>query len=223
MSTEVSVPKSAEVGTLYDRNTFDVDASDFQLPKVYICQPLTKAVQEEIARPGDVIVAVGPDDPDAEVVVESKNPGEGLLFQILRLDKGKSFSEQGGQLQTWRFDDPESHPDAWTTYSYTVALPEVDPDMPHKLLLTKSNQGTAKRINMLLGKTVQRGGNLYDVAFRLTTQSKQNDKGKWHVAVVKQVEATDDGITTAEALSDMVNTNAPAAAAITAPAEAPAI
>lgn len=223
MSNDVAVRATAEVAPLYDRSTFDVDASDFALPKVYICQPLTKSVQDGLAKPGDVIVAAGPEDPDAEVVVEFKNPADGLLFHVLRMDKGKSFSENNGPLQTWAFNDPEAHPDAWVTYFYTLALPEVDGDMPHKLLLTRSNQGTAKRINMQLGKALQKGGNLYDLAFRLTTEPRQKDNHKWHVVVVKLATATQDGIDTAESLSDMVNANTAPQAALAAPTEAPAI
>lgn len=220
MSNDVAVRPNAEIAPLYDRSTFDVDAGDIALPKVYICQQLTKTVQDERAKAGDVIVAAGPEDPDAEVVYEAKKGGEGVLFHVLRLDRGKSYSENNGPLQTWAYNDPTAHADAWTTYTYTVALPEVDSDMPHKLLLTKSNRGTAKRINLMLAKAVQHG-NLYDVAFRLTTEPKQNEKGKWFVAVVKTVTATDDGTTVAEALSDMVNTTP--APAIAAPVDAPAI
>lgn len=222
MTNDVAVHPGNEIAPLYDRNTFNVDAGDIALPKVYICQPLTQAVTEGLAKPGDVIVAAGPDDPDAEVVYSFKDGGAGVLFHVLRLDRGKSYSEQGGQLQTWDYYDQSAHPDAWTTYTYTIALPEIDADMPHKLLLTKSNRGTAKRINLLLAKAVQHG-NLYDTAFRLTTAPKQNEKGKWHVAVVKSVEADEDGINVAESLSDMVNANQAPAAPVAAPAEAPAI
>jgi hypothetical protein len=223
MSNDVAVRSSTEIAPLYDRSTFNVDAGDIALPKVYICQALTKSVTDELAKSGDVIVAAGPDDPDAEVVYSPKDKDDaGVLFHVLRLDRGKSYSEKNGPLQTWAFDDPAAHADAWVTYTYTVALPEIDPDMPHKFLLTKSNRGTAKRINLMLAKAVQHG-NLYDVAFRLTTAPKQNEKGKWFVAVVKTDTATPDNITVAEALSDMVNTNAPASAAVAAPVDAPAI
>lgn len=224
MSNEVAVRVrgGSEIAPLYDRSTFNVDAGDIALPKVYICQALTKAVQDELAKAGDVIVAAGAEDPDAEVVYSAKEGGVGVLFHVLRVDKGKSFSENNGPLQSWAFNDPAAHPDAWTTYTYTVALPDIDPDMPHKLLLTRSNQGTARRINLLLAKSVQRGGHLYDLAFRLTTEPKQNDKGKWYIAVVKAVEPDSEGITVSESLSDMVNST-PAAAPTTAAEDAPAI
>lgn len=217
-STTVAVPPKQEIAPLYDRNTFDIGTEDIALPKLYICQPLTKAVQDDIAKAGDVIVAAGSEDPDAEVIYSSKAGGEGVLFRVLRLDRGKSYSEPGGQLQTWTYDDSSAHPDAWTTYTYTVVLPEVDQDMPHKFLLTRSNRRTAKRMNLLLAKALQKGS-LYDVAFRLTTEQKQNDKGRWHVAVVKVV-TSDEGIDAAEALSDMVNVtpSAPVAPATDAPA-----
>jgi hypothetical protein len=175
-----------------------------------------------LAKPGDVIIAAGPDDPDAEVVHSFKEGGTGLLFHVLRLDRGKSYAESGGQLQTWAYDDPEAHEKSWTTYTYTIALPEVDASVPYKLLLTRSNNGTAKRINLVLAKTVQHG-NLYDTAFRLTTAPKQNDKGKWHVAVVNVVEADLNGLEVAEALSDMVNNSIKPQAALVVPSEAPAI
>lgn len=226
-SKAVAVPPKQEIAPLYDRNTFDIGTEDIALPKVYICQPLTKAVQDEIAKSGNVIVAAGPEDPDAEVVFAEPDKNgknavafpEGVLFRVLRLDRGKSYSEPGQQLQTWAYDDPNAHEDAWTTYTYTVVLPEVDPDMPHKFLLTRSNRGTAKRMNLLLAKALQKG-NLYDVAFRLTTERKSNEHGTWHVAVVKVV-SSDDGVDAAESLSDMVNVTP--SAPVAAPADAPAI
>ena len=217
-STAVAVPPKQEIAPLYDRNTFDIGTEDIALPKVYICQPLTKAVQDEIAKAGDVIVAAGSEDPDAEVVYSFKQGGEGVLFRVLRLDRSKSYSEPGGQLQTWAYDDPNAHADAWTVYTYTVILPEVDPDMPHKFLLTRSNRGTAKRMNLVLAKALQKGS-LYDIAFRLTTEPKSNEKGKWHIAKVR-VDDTDVGLEDAASLSDMVNVtpSAPVAPAADAPA-----
>lgn len=226
-SKAVAVSPKQEIAPLYDRNTFDIDAGDIALPKVYICQPLTKAVQDEIAKSGNVIVAAGPDDPDAEVIYAEPDKNgkgavahpEGVLFRVLRLDRSKSYSEPGGPLQTWAYDDESAHPDAWTVYTYTVILPEIDPDMPHKFLLTRSNRGTAKRMNLLLAKALQKG-NLYDVAFRLSTEPKTNDKGKWHIAVVRTT-TSDVGVDEAEALSDMVNVTP--SAPVAAPADAPAI
>jgi hypothetical protein len=228
MATKAVAPRETgnEIAPLYDRNTFDIGTEDIQLPKLYICQALTKSVQDERAKAGDVIVAAGPEDPDAEVVYSVKNGGEGVLFRVLRLDRGKSISldasgnpAPNGRLTSWSYNDPAAHPDAWTTYTYTLILPEIDPDMPHKFLLTRSNRQTAKRMNLLLAKAVQHG-NLYDVAFRLTTEMKENDNGRWYVAVVRTA-TSDAGITEAEALADMVNVTP--SAPVAAPADAPAI
>ena len=152
---EVAPATSTEIAPLYDPSSFNIDAGDIALPKVYICNALTKSVQDDRAKSGDVIVAAGPDDPDAEVVYATKAGGEGLLFRVLRLDRGKSFAEKGEKLQTWAYDDPAAHPDSWTTYTYTVILPEVDPEMPHRFLRSTTSRSVSRRSS---ARTTRAGG-----------------------------------------------------------------
>jgi hypothetical protein len=121
---------------------------------------------------------------------------EGVLVHVLAMRKGWSLSEEG-ELQTWAFDDPNRHPDAWVTYHYVLALPEHDPDVPYKMLFTKTGAPAAKQINTVLSRRAASGPS-FMTAFRITTAKREKQLGnstvRWTVPRVRSVDATQEGV-----------------------------
>lgn len=187
-----------------------IGSDDIALPKLYKGEYQSQLVQDDVVPKGSIFVASGPDDPDPQVVWEmpakGKEAAEGVLVHVLDLKKGKSISVDG-DLQTFAFDDPAAPDDAWATYQYVVVLPEVDEEIPVKLLLTKTSAPTAKRINFLLKKNESRGP-AYATAFRLTTVPREKSANgqtyKWFVWQARQVEADPKHVAIAETVSAMV-------------------
>ncbi len=187
-----------QVPALHQTPALQITAEDIALPRIYIGQYMSKAVQEQLVKAGDVYSATGQEDPDPQVLCP-EGSDEGVIFYVIALRKGKSISD-GGELQLFDFDDPSAPPEAWVTYNYTVCVPSVDEDVPFKLLLTKTGRPAALNINTVLKKN-SISGPAWVNAFKLTTAKRENAKGKFYVARVTTVEADAKAVEVAQNLA----------------------
>ena len=224
MSTAVE-QVSASVPDLVRTPALDITAEDVALPRIYVAQFTSQAVKDGLVKPGALYAASGSDDPDPQILATPGNKDgvaedKAITFHVLGLVKGWSHSEDGGDLQTWRFDDPDRHPDAWVTYTYSVALPEIDDQVPYRWLLTRSARNTARGINTVLVKNAATAPS-YGTAFAAFTAHRSNAKGEWYVPRVKPIEAKKENVEIAERLAVMVSNANPAD--INATGEEPAI
>lgn len=202
-STAVEKAAPAQVPDLVRTPALEITAEDVALPRIYLGQYMTEAVKHKLVDFGDVFTASGPDDPDPQVLWKLNSKDEGVLFHVLALKKGKSFSD-GGELQLYDYDDPSAPAEAWITYNYTVALPEVDEEVPYKLLLTRTGRNTAKQINTVLKKNEGRGP-AWATGFRLTAVQRENAKGEFVVPRIAVVnEPPIEAVKSAETLALMI-------------------
>lgn len=194
-----------EVPQLAATPSLELDANDILRRRVYIGQPLSAAVTEQLAKSGDVFVSAGADDPDPEVLYTGpydaeKNPG--VLFHVLNMRKGKS-KKVGNDFMVYAFGDPDAPADADTTYNFDLVLPEHDEDLPYKFTLSRSGASTARKIiDVLVRNSIN--GPFYNTAFHMWTTEKQKaGVGKWYVAQVKPVEANKKHVEIAASLDTM--------------------
>lgn len=198
---EVEKPQAA-VPALVQTPALEITAEDVALPRLYIGQFSSTAVKKKFVDEGVLFTALGQDDPDP-CVIWTPEDKEGVIFHVLGLRKGRSLSTDG-ELETWAYDDPDASPDAWVTYNYFVSLPELDPELPYKWLLTRSATPSAKQINMRLSKNLA-AGPAWTTAFELTTAPRQNKKGDYFVPQVKQVEAKEANVKIAESMAVLIS------------------
>lgn len=223
MTSQAVSRRESQVPDLRPTPATQLTAEDIALPRVYLGQFMSRAVQDGLVRAGDVFSAVGQDDPDPQVLWSPwRDDGgsgkthkwvwdtskDGPVFYVLGLRKAKSFSEDGGELQLYDFDDPTAPEKAWTTYNYTITIPSVDDEIPFKFLLTKTGRPAAQIINMVLMKN-SIGGPAWANAFELTTGERENQKGKYYVARVTPAEPDPKHADAIEALGVMVSQSAP--------------
>lgn len=187
-STAVSRREASAVPALAPTPATTITAEDIAIPRLYIGNLTSGAVREQLAKFGDVYLALGADDTEPQVLWSLNSSDAGVLFHVLHLRKGKSWSPDGGRLELYDFDDPSAPAEAWTTYNYTLFLPEVDEDMPARLLLTKTGRATAQKINTVIARNAGAGPS-WQNAFRLTSAKRKNDKGEFAVAQVALAEA----------------------------------
>jgi len=202
MANEVAVKAASAVPALRPTPAaLDITSEDVALPRIYIGQYMSQAVKDGLVKAGSIFAATGPDDPDPNVLSTATKEGatDPVRIHIVGLHKGKSYSEQGGELELYSYNDPKAPEGAWTTYNYSVVLPTVDTEMPFKWLLTRTGQNTAKQINTVLKKNEARGPAWIN-AFDLTTQKRENAKGEFFVARVAVVEPDPEHIKIAEEL-----------------------
>lgn len=183
----------------------DIGHEDVALPKIKLAQFMTEQVKEQLVKPGCIFSATSKDDSDP-IVLWDKSKGEGVLFHVLHLRKGKSVSE-GGELQLYDYNDPDAPPEAWVTYNYSVALPEFDTDVPYSLLLTRTGAPAAKQLNTILKRNEVKGP-AHLLAFRLTAVERENAKGKFYVPRITQVEPTAEGVAVANNLATVMSGSA---------------
>lgn len=208
-STAVATTEKAAVPALVQTPSVELTAEDVALPTIKLGQFMSDHVQEDRVPAGSIFAATGADDPDPVVLWEQES-SDLVKFHVLALRKGKSVSE-GGELVLFQYDDPNAPPDAWVTYNYFVALPDVDSEMPYKLLLTRTGKPAAQQINTVVAKNLAAGRAAHTLAFTLDCVQRENKKGKFFVPRVKQVEADEKEVAIAEGLLPMVaqEANAP--------------
>lgn len=205
-AVEKRVEKSA-LPSLINTPAMQITAEDVALPRLYVGQFMSKAVQDDLVKMGDIYSSTGADDPDPVVLWSLKEKDTpGILFHVTGLRKGKSYSD-GGELSLWDYDDPSAPAEAWVTYNYTLVLPEIDEQVPFKLLLTKTGRPTALQINTVLARRATAGPS-WTNAFRLTSAERSNAKGKYAVARVQSVEAEKKNVEIAEKLAVVMSSAA---------------
>lgn len=198
-STAVAVPAMIQPA-------LEIEASDIQLPRLYIGQYSSKAVKNKHVdvQAGDIFLAQGADDPEPIVLFREGDPSDtGPVIYVLGMYRGKSYSEEGGELELYAYDDPAAPEKAWVTYNYTLAIPSVDEDVPVKWLCTKTAKGAATKINTTLMKNSAKGPAWLN-AFRLSTAGRSNPKGDYFVPMSTNVEVDPDHVDIAEALAVLV-------------------
>lgn len=184
--TDIEPAGSGNLPALATTPALEIGGADVALPRVYIGQSSSDQVQDGRVKFGDIFVALGQDDPEPVVVAEVDTDDE-LLFHVLGMKRGKSVSHDG-KLDLYQYDDPNAPAEAWVTYNYVVALPEVDENMPFKMLWTRSQTPAAKQLNLVLAKNGSRGPAWIN-AFRVKTAFRSSEKGRWYVPIVRPVEA----------------------------------
>lgn len=202
MSGSVARRETPSVPALAPTPATTIGAEDIAVPKLYVGNYLSEAVRSQLVKFGDVFLALGADDQEPNVLWSLGSDDPGVLFHVLHLKKGKSWSD-GGPLQLYDYDDPSAPADAKVTYNYVLFLPEVDPDMPAKLLLTKSGTPTAQKINTVLVRNAASGPS-WSNAFRLTTVKRKNDKGEYAVAQVVVAQADQKHVKQASELFEQI-------------------
>ena len=208
MGTEVE-KVAGGVPDLVRTPALEITAEDVQLPRLYVGQFMSQAVQDGAVKAGDVYVADGADDPSPEVLFNSGSNEPGALVHILNLRKGKS-AQVDGDLMLFDFDDPSAPEDAWVTYNYVVALPEYDTEVPAKWLLTRTGRPTAQRINTVI-KRNEATAPAFAHAFRVKTVERKNEKGRFYVPAITVAEARSEDVEVAGKLAVSISGRAPEA------------
>lgn len=180
----------------------DLDGSDFTPPSIKIGQDISGQVKSGSVRPGQVFWHTPGDDDTGYLMAEK---GEPVRMYVLALRKGKSLTKNR-KLQTFGFRDPAAEQQTddngklirpWTTYTYTVFVPEHDTEIPFRVLLTKSGKPAADQINSVLMRNAQQPPWAQCFALKAVDATSQHGD-KFYKAQVTVVDANDDEVAAAE-------------------------
>lgn len=210
MSKSLTVPEPALPALADTPSAAPLDSSDVAFPRLYKGEGQSAFVQENVVPKGCIFTAAGKDDPEPEVLVENATTGDGVLVHVLQASKNKSLQVDGGEFQTWAFNDPAAPAEARTGYQYVLALPEDQPGIPVRVTLAKTSSGTAKRINFRL---MQHSGPPHELAFRLSLKAKSSEKNGqkffWYVWSEKFEDSKKENVAEAEKLARLVQSIKP--------------
>ncbi len=206
-STAVEPATSADLAVpdLAPTPATEVTFEDIAPPTLYIAQRGGSAVDAGLAKFGDLFIAQGADDVEAQVVYEHESPNAGVLFYPLHMYKTWTFSD-GENLTSWPFGDGTPPADApegvWRTYNFIIFVPDFDDEMPVNFRLnSKSQRPAANKINFVVSRA---GDDWHNHAFRVTTKRASSGANKWTVPVVVEAPANPDQVEKAAALKRLI-------------------
>lgn len=156
-STEVAVPDGAlpvlpNLPEMFDR------APDVQSPSIYVMHGQSSAVQNQIARPGEVILALGKDDTNPDFLIGGPDNRDHFNAVVISREVSYAIMPRDSDMEWINKEQYDSerlagNRDAWTVYRYLLAIPEFDEVLPARLMLTKTGgRITAKALNTIIDR-----------------------------------------------------------------------
>lgn len=194
MSNEITTTATTAMPSMYE----SVDNSDRQLPSIYLLQGLSQAVQNDIGKPGQVIVGLGADDPEPEFLITDPKKDS---FSAYILDRRRSYARfpQGGQME-WltkeEYDEARraGERDVWVNWHYIVSIPEVDEAVPMRLMLSRTaGLKASKALNFIIDKSLAMGS-MPVAKFSVTEATSKTTGSKYSMLMVTSAEATQEGL-----------------------------
>ena len=198
-STEVAtVTNTGALPDLYET----VEATDRQLPSIYLLQGLSQAVQNNIGKPGDVIVGLGADDPAPTFLIGGEAGSDSFTAYIL--DRRRSYARypKGGQMEWLTKDEYDlarqaQERDVWVNWHYVIAIPEVDDFVPMRLMLSRTaGLKASKALNFLVDKSLAMGS-MPVARFSVTEATSKTTGSKYSMLMVTSAEPTQEGLDSA--------------------------
>lgn len=168
-----------------------VDMSDVQLPRIYLQAPLSNAVRDGVAKPGNVTLSAGSDDPAPTFLIDDDS--DSFIGYIIGREKFAATTSGGGlTFHPDKKRDPNDS-DSWEGWFFDIALPDHDPMVPARWMLWKtSGAPVARAINTLLERKFA-SGDPSPLCIKVTVGEKTSPRGhKYHVFKVAPVAGSPD-------------------------------
>lgn len=211
--SEVAAAAPSAVPALRHSGADALTPQDLALPRLYIAQAIHNAVQDGLVGIGSIFVANDADDPDPAVLAEAGDK-DGVIIHPLALKKGKSRDRRGREaagitgytgpdLERWSYDDGPPANKAtgvWVSYTYALAIPAFDADLPVRWIVSRSGQPAARKINTEVFR-LDEDTSPATLAFRLTTAERSNDSGRYIIPQVSAVQPDEESTQVALALA----------------------
>jgi hypothetical protein len=169
-------------------------AADIQLPEVRVMADLSDAVKARIARPGDVLRMMGSDDPDPVFLISEER---GLTsFNAYLIARSRFAATTDSKRIIFQRERDPDDPDSWEGYFYTLAMPEIDPDVPARVMAWKTAWKVfIRKANFFIAKSMKEGGPPPHV--KVTIQKKVSTRGFDYYSPQPQLIPADDGLAAA--------------------------
>lgn len=197
--TEVATTEPANVPAVAEQAALpelygSAKASDVQFPEIRVMADLSDAVKARLAFPGDMLLMMGSTDEDPTHLIA---PDKGLesfnAYLIARSQFAATTEDKKIIFQQQRdHDDPNS----WEGYFFTLALPQIDPDIPARVMAWKTAwKPFIKKANFYIAKSLKEGGPPPHI--KVTVQKKVSGGGFDYYAPQATLIPADEGLSAA--------------------------
>jgi hypothetical protein len=210
---------SNSVAVATDENTLPIQAPDMpgmyerapdvQSPSIYLMHGLSTAVTEGIARPGEVILALGKDDTNPDWLIGGESDADYFDAVPIRREVSYAILVQGEDME-WidkeRFDveRDNGNRDAWIVYRYVLSVPSHDAVLPVRLMLTKTaGRQTARSLNTIIDKAAALG-QFPQVRFSVTQKVGRDSKQKYFALAVGSTHMSREDLAVAASMQKQV-------------------
>jgi hypothetical protein len=194
MSTEIVKHETPALPTLYDA----VDVADIQLPGIYLQTGNSQGVSNGISKPGDVILGLGAGDSDPEFLITEGQPT--FDAYVIGRKKFAATTDENDRIVFHKDNrrDPDD-PKSWEGFFFLLALPDIDPSIPARLMLWKTAGKTAiRKLNFFIDRAIKEsndtGNEFIPPHVRFSLLNRTGQKGHpykaWEVVVIP----VDDGV-----------------------------
>ncbi len=157
--TEVATVSPADLpGAALPSMYAATDSTDMRYPGLRLVHPLSQAAvaRPRIAEPGQMIIGLGPDDPDPFFLIDDEHSS--ALAYVLHSRKGAGRSLPGTKIE---FADrkPSSDPERewWDIFWCTLIVPEFSITQPVTWMLWKSGRRAYQNINYCIESAIASG------------------------------------------------------------------
>lgn len=156
-----------------------VSAADIQFPNLYIVHGTSGFAQDGRARIGQVVMALGKDDPDPVILLEDPAKDSFTAYVVGRRDFAARITENEFEFQTAR--DPNDR-DSWAGYFYDLAIPEYEQLLPVSCMAVKTSwKWVIRSLNHIIQRAIATEGSSAIVAikFSMTQHTSRNGTKYW--------------------------------------------
>ena len=198
-SLELVPAGSADV--TYSSSGESIGIGDISIPRLYLGQPSSHAVQDDLAPLGSIYVASDGDDPEPRIVYK---PGgkTGALIHVLAMGRAWTYKDQEGHFRVTGDPEADRWPGSERAYQFLTMVPEIGLDIPATWLTKSSAMATGKRMLTAIKQVWPKPP--WSLAWSLTTVQRQNKEGRWYVPQAVSVPTKREHVEAAEKLAELL-------------------
>lgn len=172
------------------------DAQDVELSRLRIMASLSELVKAEIAKAGDMSIAIAAEDEDAVVIPR----GETLRVYVLSKHTNYDTKFNGTEGGPWEEGD-EMPEDASMQYNYMFYVPSFSKFFPIKYTASSTAAREGRKLNTRLAVAEAGGVDATSLCIGITTKVNTK-KHTWYTPLFSQVEPDADEVANAIAIRD---------------------
>lgn len=196
-------PVEAPDVTPYD---LGLGGEDVQLPRLRVVGKLSKLVELEVAKSGDIAIGADAEDTESEII-QTLNGKESIRLYVLNIHTnyacGYAASQSNPALAgTWEEGDPSMPPEARRQYNYTMCIPAHSTILPVVYTASSTAAREGRKINTKLTTEAMAGKAPYETAFTMTTKINTGGNHSWPGPVFALAEPVADEVKVAARMHD---------------------